>query len=143
MVERETVRSLLDTIERRLNRLQEASDLSIDDYVEDQDVQDIVERNFELAIQACINLGLHLLADEPTAPPETNREVFRELAALDLIDDELSRRLEEMAGFRNVLAHEYARVVPELVHENLDRLDDLREFVRELLPRLRHDGVLE
>lgn len=143
MVERETVRSLLDTVERRLGRLERASDVPVDDFVEDQDLQDIVERNFELAIQACIDLGLHLLAEEPTAPPETNRQVFRELERLGLLEQQLSRRLEEMGGFRNVLAHEYAEVVPELVHENLDRLDDLRNFIRALMPRLREEGVLE
>lgn len=143
MVEPDTVRSLLDTIERRLGRLEQAADIPLDRYVEDRDLQDIVERNFELAIQACVDLGLHLLADEPSAPPETNREVFRELRRLDVLDADLSERLEEMAGFRNVLAHEYADVLPELVHENLARLDDLREFVESLLPRLRKEGVLD
>lgn len=143
MVERETVRSLLDTIERRLGRLEEAADTPLERYVDDRDLQDIVERNFELAIQACIDLGLHLLADEPTAPPETNREVFRGLRRLDLLEPEAARRLEEMAGFRNVLAHDYADVAPELVHEKLERLEDIRGFVEALLPRLRAEGVVE
>lgn len=143
MVERETVRSLLDTIERRLGRLEEAADTSLDRFVEDRDLRDIVERNFELAIQASIDLGLHLLADEPVAPPETNRGVFTELHRLELLDEELSRRLETMAGFRNVLAHEYAEVIPEMVHENLGRLDEIRAFVRALLPKLREEGVID
>jgi uncharacterized protein YutE (UPF0331/DUF86 family) len=42
-----------------------------------------------------------------------------------------------MAGFRNLLAHEYAELVPELVHANLGRLDDIRDYVRTLLPHIR------
>lgn len=143
MVEADTVRGLLDVMERRLGRLERASDTALDRFVVDQDLRDIVERNFELAIQAAIDLGLHVLADEPTAPPETNREVFQKLEREGLLEEELAGRLEEMAGFRNVLAHEYAHVVPELVHENLARLDDLRGLVEALLPRLREEGVVE
>lgn len=142
MVEKETVRSLLDTIERRLARLERASDTPLEDYLEDRDLQDIVERNFELAIQACIDLGVHLLADAPTSPPDTNRAVFRDLAREDLLDDDLADRLGEMAGFRNVLAHEYASVVPKLVHEHLTRLDDVRAYVEALAPELRERGGL-
>lgn len=69
--------------------------------------------------------------------------MFRELRRLDVLDADLSERLEEMAGFRNVLAREYADVLSELVHENLARLDELREFVESLLPRLRKEGVLD
>lgn len=93
MVEAETVRSLLDSIERRVTRLEEASETPLEDYLADFDLQDIVER-----------------------------------------------RLEAMTGFRNVLAHEYASVVPELVHEHLERLDDIRAFIRQLLPRLEGRG---
>lgn len=143
MVESETVRSLLDTVERRVGRLERASDVPLEEYLDDRDLQDIVERNFELAIQACVDLGLHLLADEPTPPPDANRAVFDALLREDLIEEELAGRLERMAGFRNVLAHEYASVDPELVHEHLDRLDDLRQFVEALVPELEERGGLE
>lgn len=140
MVEGETVRSLLETIERRLARLEGASRASLEDYLRDRDLQDIVERNFELAIQASIDLGLHLLADLSASLPDTNRGVFRELDRHGLIDTELAGKLEAMAGFRNVLAHEYVAVVPELVHEKLGRLGDVRELVRQLLPHLEKHG---
>lgn len=140
MVEAETVRRLLDTIERRVARLEEAADVPLEAYLADSDLQDVVERNFELSIQASIDLGLHLLADLVVSLPDTNRGVFRALEEEGMIDPELAARLEAMAGFRNVLAHEYAAVAPELVHQNLDRLDDIRDFVRQLLPRLEEHG---
>ena len=143
MVEKETVRSLLDTVERRVARLERAAGTPVEEYLSDRDLQDIVERNFELAIQACIDLALHLLADQPTALPDTNRAVFGALHREGLLDEELAARLEAMAGFRNVLAHEYASVNPELVHEHLGRLDDIRGFVEALVPELRERGGLE
>jgi len=137
VVEAATVDRLLETIERRLARLEEASDVALEDYRDDRDLQDVVERNFELAIQAAIDLGLHLLADGPRPLPETNRAVFHALAREGLLDEERAASLSRMAGFRNVLAHEYAELLPELVHANLARLDEIREYVKVLLPHLR------
>lgn len=141
MVETDTVRSLLETIELRLGRLRERADIELDSYRADRDEQDIVERNFELAIQACIDLGLHVLADLPHRAPATNRGVFTALADEDVLSRQLAQRLQSMAGFRNVLAHGYATVDPERVHENLGRLGDIREYVQEMADFLRELGA--
>ena len=138
MVEAATVDRRLETIEeRRLSRLEETSYAALEDYLDDRDLQDVVERNFELAIQAAIDLGLHLLADRPHPLPETNRAVFHALAREGFLDEELAASLSSMAGFRNVLAHEYPELLPELVHANLERLDEIRDYVKVLLPHLR------
>lgn len=50
-------------------------------------------------------------------------------------------RLESLAGFRNVLAHVYAAIDPALVHANLERRDDVREYVAALQPVLRKHGI--
>lgn len=132
MVEAATVRRLLETIEQRLSRLKAAAGTPFEDYESDADLQDIVERNLEICIQACIDLGLHVLADFPTRLPETNRGVFRALRREELIPDDLAERLERMAGFRNILAHGYADLISERVHAALGELDDVRSYVEHL-----------
>lgn len=142
MVEAATVRKLLDTIELRLGRLQKLSRISQDDYVADVALQDRVERNFEVCIQACIDLGAHILADFPRAQPDSYADVFRLLAREKVITAELSEHLQRMAGFRNLLAHGYADLVPAAVHGNLARLDDIRSYVGQVTPYLESHGVL-
>ena len=132
MVEEATVRRLLETIEQRLSRLERTADVPLEDYLEDRDLQDIVERNLEVCIQACIDLGLHLLADFPSPLPETNRGVFRALLREEVLAAPLAGRLEKMAGFPTFLAHGYAEVVAERVHATLGHLDDIRAYVAEL-----------
>jgi uncharacterized protein YutE (UPF0331/DUF86 family) len=132
VVEPETIRSLLDTIEERLRRLQDLTAVTLEAYARDTAVQDRVERNFEVGIQACIDLGLHILADLPRPIPESNRAVFGVLAEEGILDRPLAAELEKMAGFRNLLAHGYGRLVPERVHANLSRLDDIRSYVRQI-----------
>lgn len=142
MVEAGTVRKLLEAVEDRLRRLTEVAGTPLAAYQADRDLQDKVERNFEVLIQACVDLGLHILADRPVAMPETNRGVFSALVAEGLIEPELGPCLEKMAGFRNVLAHGYVELVAEHVHANLAQLDDVRRYIRQVSEYLREQGVL-
>ncbi|HUH12547.1 MAG TPA: DUF86 domain-containing protein [Longimicrobiales bacterium] len=139
MVEADTVRRLLEGIEQRLTRLEARRGITLAAYAADPDVQDIVERNLEVCIQGCIDLGLHVLADRPAPLPETNRGVFRGLVQAGLIEEELGARLESMAGFRNVLVHGYASVVPEKVHQALEELEDIRSYVRQITSALSNE----
>jgi uncharacterized protein YutE (UPF0331/DUF86 family) len=136
VVEEATVRRLLEIIELRLRRLGEAAEVPLEVYLEDRDLQDIVERNLEICIQACIDLGLHVLADFPSPLPDTNREVFASLVREGVVSQELGPRLHRMAGFRNVLAHAYAEVVAERVYAVLAELSDIRDYVAQLVDHL-------
>lgn len=142
VVERATVQALLATIEKRLERLSDLAEPDVAEFAADQDAQDIAERNFEVMIQACIDLAFHILADRAEPMPETNRAAFAALAGTGLIDTALGDRLQQMAGFRNLLAHGYVRLVPERVHAAFDSLGDVRELIASLLPYLKQQGAL-
>lgn len=47
-----------------------------------------------------------------------------------------------MAGFRNLLVHAYADILDVKVHQNLRRLGDIQEYVRQLAPYLEEQGAL-
>lgn len=140
MVEAATVRRLLEIIEQRLSRLEEAAGTPLERYLEDDDLQDVVERNLEVCIQACIDLGLHVLADLPRPLPETYRGVFSSLAQEGVLSGGLASRLVRMAGFRNILVHGYTDLIEERVHSVLAELDDIRDFVAELVHYLEAPG---
>jgi uncharacterized protein YutE (UPF0331/DUF86 family) len=81
---------------------------------------DVRERRFaehtvQLAIQACLDLSSHIVSDERLGEPETYAELFTLLASRGYLPTELSARLRRMAGFRNLLVHNYTRVLPEIV----------------------------
>jgi uncharacterized protein YutE (UPF0331/DUF86 family) len=141
VVEAGTVRRLLEIIEARTARLEKVAGTPREDYLGNPDLQDIVERNFEIAIQACIDLALHVLADLPRPLPETNRDAFAALAREGLLKTELAAELEKMAGFRNLLAHGYGDIEAARVHGALARLDDIRSYTAQLMPHLRERGV--
>lgn len=96
-----------------------------------------VEHTLQLAIQAALDVGSHIVSDDRLGEPETGRDVFRLLARAGVLTGPLAERLERMAGFRNVVVHLYQDVDLEIVRDVvLNRLGDLLELVAAVRRRL-------
>lgn len=113
-------------------------DTTLEEYRSDRRTRDVVERELQTAIEACIEVGTMLLAAEDVDVPDRNAEVFRALRTRGMLDDETTERMVTAAGFRNVLAHQYGteiddEVVFEVLQEDLDVFPRYLERVREEL----------
>jgi len=98
-----------------------------DAYMADFRTRLAADHAIQLAVQICIDVGAHLIAELGLEPPSDYRDVFESLRG-DGLDPELAGRLAEAAGMRNILVHGYLEVDDEVVWGALDRLDDLRHF---------------
>jgi uncharacterized protein YutE (UPF0331/DUF86 family) len=104
--------------------------------VADIDIEDIVVLNLQRAIQACIDLMTHILAEHNLGVPQSSAEGFAVLATTGIIRPALAAELRKMVGFRNLAVHEYDEIDSRLLIEILSHhLDDLRSFTSELLQR--------
>lgn len=99
----------LRELSRRLRRVEAKRPASVKQLAADEDLQDIVTRNLELAIQTCIDIAFHLCGARGVVPA-TAADAFAQLTKLGLIERSLAQRLQRAVGFRNVLAHEYTEV---------------------------------
>lgn len=89
-----------------------------------------VEHTLQLAIQAVLDLASHIVSDERWGEPESYAELFSTLATHRLIPAVLAPRLRQMAGFRNLIVHGYAKVDPAIVATIASRdVQDLLDFV--------------
>jgi len=107
-------------------------------YRTDRRTRDIVEREFQTTIEACLDIGTMILRAKDQSVPETNAAVFRQLAAAGVVDDELGRRMSEAAGFRNILAHQYGseiddRDVYNVLQHDLDVFSTYLQQIRAAL----------
>jgi uncharacterized protein YutE (UPF0331/DUF86 family) len=100
-----------------------------------------LERFFQLAAEASLDVGEMLVAREGLDKPETYRHVIRTLADAGGLPPAFAERFEDAAGFRNVLVHGSTDVRTEELEANLDRLDDVRAFAEHVLHHL--DGEPE
>lgn len=81
-----------------------------------------------MAIQAAIDIAVHIVAEETGATPETYGQAFEMLGESGILDGDLAGDLRRAAGLRNVLVHGYLDVDPEQVWDHLARLDVLERF---------------
>jgi uncharacterized protein YutE (UPF0331/DUF86 family) len=120
----------MEHVETSVEVLRDRGRLEESEYLNDREARDVVERRFETAIQACIDIARVFVRDAGREMPDTNRETVAELAPLGVVSEETAAELQAAVGFRNVLAHQYGvRIDDELVYA---RLDDLDLFVRYL-----------
>ena len=83
---------------------------SFQQYVEDIRLKKAVERSLQVAIEACLDIGRRLIALEGFRYPESNRDVFQVLGEEGVVPQELLPSLLDMARFRNLIVHDYARI---------------------------------
>ncbi len=105
----EVIDARLRELSRRLRRVEARRPASVKALAADEDLQDILARNLEVAIQTCIDIAYHLCGAHGVVPT-TAAEAFSELAGRGLLDRHLAARLRLAVGFRNVLIHEYTDI---------------------------------
>jgi uncharacterized protein YutE (UPF0331/DUF86 family) len=128
VVDRDLVRRRLALLETYLGQLAPYRTLDCAGYEGDWKTQRIVERTLHLAIEACMDVADHIVADRRLRVPETGAESFEILADAGLLPTDLGRALARMVGFRNILVHDYARLDPAIVVNVLQH--DLRDLER-------------
>lgn len=127
MVDAESIAARLDRLTPLLEELEEIRAAGHDAYTAEFRSRLAADHAIQLAIQICIDIGAHLIAELGLETPSEYRGVFENLRKAGL-DPQLAERLADAAGMRNVLVHAYLEVDDEAVWDALDRLDELRRF---------------
>ena len=100
-------------------------------FVSDPLVYGNAERYLQLAIQAVLDVSNHIVADMNLNLPADNKQLFDLLAKHKVLSIRPSRRLAPMAGFRNLLVHEYMEIDRHRVYRVLEKdLGDFETFIR-------------
>jgi uncharacterized protein YutE (UPF0331/DUF86 family) len=100
------------------------------EFVRDPLIYGNAERYLQLAIQAVLDISHHIVADRNLPLPTDNKSLFDLLARQKVISTRLSAKLASMAGFRNVLVHEYLEIDRRRVYRALSELRDFESFMR-------------
>ena len=87
------------------------------------------ERFLQLAIEAVLDMGSHVIAELELGSLESYGDIPRILAEKGYITSELAERWTRMIGFRNILVHEYLEIDRKVVYDVLQhQLEDLRDL---------------
>lgn len=131
MVDPLRVQTLLDRLGAEIVALRRLARRDPDELLADEDVLAGVKYRFVVAIEACIDVGRHLVASEGLRAPRDYADVFTVLGEGGMLPDGIVATLRETARFRNLLVHSYVAVddrrVVEILHTRVDDLQRFRE----------------
>ena len=129
MVDRDLILRKLADLDQYLVQVSEYRDVTVERYREDWKTQRIVERTLQLAIEVCLDIANHVIADRELRVPATYAEAFAVLGEAGLLDPAERDAMIRMSGFRNLIVHDYARIDPAMVVRILrEHLGDFARF---------------
>ena len=119
----------LDSLQRCITRITSKQPANVQVLLADIDLQDVLVLNISRAVQICVDLATHLLANANLPPPNTMGEAFDQLASLGVIDQTLALRMKHAVGFRNIAVHAYSSIDWNIVFAiSTKHLEDFRSF---------------
>lgn len=131
MVDREVVVERIKHLEEKIDYLKNIRDYKKSEFSKEADIYFRFERALHLAIEAVIDIGNHIIADHQLKTPDSNKDIFKILANNNIIDKNLADKLMKMAGFRNILVHDYLDLDRELEYEIIsNNLEDIKKFMK-------------
>ena len=130
-LDKDQINQKLAQLEEYLKQIKELQKQSQSEFNEQSMVEAAAEREIYKACQQVIDIAQTICADLGFGPPRFYRDLFTQLGQKKVIAADLQVKLEKMAGLRNKLAHEYAKVKPEEIYRIvMNDFQDLVEFSR-------------
>lgn len=131
MVDVTVVNRLVSFIENQLAALKRLAIPNLHTFIATHHLHKTVLHDLQEVIQACIDIGNHIIADEGFRQPEDYRDIFAVLAEEGIVTRVLQARMEHMVGFRNLIVHMYEKVDLEIVYAIYRRhLVDFLSFIK-------------
>ena len=138
MVDKTLLASKIAAIRDAAARVREVLPADREAFAADRTAREVVLLNLFVAIQECMSLATHWLADEGLDVPPTYADVFRRLGERGVISRDLATRLAAASGFRNLVAHQYGALDWARVHDiATGGLGDLLSFTDAVAARVR------
>ncbi|WP_291579601.1 type VII toxin-antitoxin system HepT family RNase toxin [Clostridium sp. UBA6640] len=119
----------ISIIERCLIRIKEVYDNnpeSLKDYTK----QDSIILNIHRAVEACIDISMHIVSKKKLGIPQNSIDAFEALNVDGIINDRLLNKIKGMMGFRNIAVYNYQKLNLEVLEKVIENhLGDFEEFV--------------
>lgn len=123
----------LESLRRSIARVELKYRDSGDDLLVDYDVQDVISLNLTRAVQLCVDISAHIIAETEVSAPTSMSDTFVKLAEIQIIEDDLAKRMINAVGFRNLAIHSYEKINWEIVKSICKyHLDDFKKFAMEM-----------
>jgi uncharacterized protein YutE (UPF0331/DUF86 family) len=134
MISKDVVNAMIDMIDENIRLVEEIRSQGYESFSGGfRDIQ-AAKHSLQEAIEACLDIGSHIIAEKGFRRPEDYKEIFKVLEENGIIDHVLSVKLQEMAQFRNLLVHRYGQIDIKRVYIIMSNdLKDIQKFAKNIL----------
>ena len=128
------IRDKIKEVEKYLEELEEITPSYTEEYKKDFKTKAACERYFEKIIEAIVDLAFLVIKERKLKIPEEDKEAFDILLKESIINEQLTERLKEAKGMRNIISHEYGKVDDETVFNSITEeiQNDSKEFIKSI-----------
>ena len=134
----------VQTLDEALLAWQRYREIPYEKFAQDKDTQYMVCHAMLLAIQASIDLATGIAVMKTPRRPDTYRETFLVLGKFSVIPEDLASGMAKLAGFRNILVHEYTGLDIRRIHrvllDDLQTIDTFRNRVKAFIREQKNTG---
>lgn len=134
MVKKEIVSKKINLIKYHLDRIVLKSNVSLQEFLNNEDIKDIVCHNLFVLLQNIIDICNHIISDEGMEEPVYLSDMAEILAKGKVIRKELIKPLKNMIGLRNLLAHQYGDIDFKVIYNIVqNELRDIHFFIEDII----------
>ncbi|MGA7876931.1 MAG: DUF86 domain-containing protein [Desulfoferrobacter sp.] len=126
----EKMNGLVAEMRKSVGQLADLAKVDDSDFLSDPHKIGNAKYQFIVAIEACIDMGNHIISRNGYRIPQDYADTFKVLGEIGAIDSDFVDELRAMAKFRNRLVHIYWEVDDRQLYEILQlRLGDFKKFL--------------
>lgn len=128
------IKDKINEIQIFLEELDSVLPEDLETYLRDFKIKAVCERYFEKIIEGIVDLSFLIIKEKNLKIPEDDKNVFDVLGKEKIISKNLSEKLKDAKGMRNIIAHEYGKINDELIFEAVkeELIKDSEEFLSEI-----------
>lgn len=131
MIDKETINEKLENLKKYVGYLKEYRKFSLEDIKKDYTLQGAIRYYLQIACECVIDICEIIISGLGLPKPDTARDSIEMLGENGILPLEFSFKISKMAGLRNILVHEYAKIdISEIYNHLQKKLDDFSQFAK-------------
>jgi uncharacterized protein YutE (UPF0331/DUF86 family) len=139
VVDSQSLASRFEKLREYVKILEEIKRHARSQFLKDYHVYGLAERYLQLAIECLLDIGGMLIVQYGFRKPSVKQEIIEILEEEKVLPSDFTHRLAGIAGFRNILIHEYVKIdrarVYEYLQKNLPQFDLFLKHVSRYLKK--------
>ena len=138
-MDKERILSKIDELNQYIKELEKIRPKTFEEYKSNILIKRACERLLQVSIECIIDIASILVKELKIGLPSEEEDLFDKLEENGIITRKMKDKLRLMRGFRNILIHRYGKIDDKLVFENLSKIQDFKDFSKQIIEFLKNN----